>query len=906
MHILLAQLTLLAWVSCVGFGSFATAMVPRRDADLAPLWTRLDAARKYRHDEQVAAGRVARKSYADLLKPTTGYPSKHAEFLSIAEGFAAFSDEPARRDEAIQGMQEAFNEVMAGQTLLGNDRLLKGLRTRFRGPGDPEGRDPRELLEESGAEFRRGIDAVVSQVLLAPETFRAGGGPTTDYPFWVENTPPSGQGELVENEYYRLTELGNRYGLALNEAAKRRFFFAADQPGGAQGGAYQAELERAVAGFKQAGQSTYLLTAVLAAAQNEKDFRNNNGEELERELSDAQLLFDSIRQGVNPLELVGDKIPEEAISEVLCKCRNSMDVARASETGVVGLARAFDEDATALVSELQEQRKFYAKRLFDQMGAVPVTATSTKVKVATFTAPVGEYELADPNEREAYLALARNPTFLYESDADIPNAYKAFDGARKELQIARKQLENIVQQVRIEEERSGKVALLTLANGAQLGALEVAKGIAVSSIPDVGTETTFDLSAAIEGLIDGGKEIVASINAAAISNTDSEATIKNLLLEQATQLLAIERATIAVRELEAAYTALIGDQEWNLESFLNVRGDLATAYFTNPAYGLALDHQRRAADQDFERALGDCFEAARAMEYEWAERISNPVKRAPPNAAVALGPGLEAVVRSESVFAIRSAGANGSPRPALDTFYLALAKWDSLMTQYRFPATGEGEVRLSLKRQILGFGSPDEEFNRLGFRDFIAKHRVRGRNSAKPNLVIEFPIQIANRRVLPLPFSPNVKVGGLDRNGPKGLRVTLRSVPGRSVFEPGAFENPAEVKVYMFDKALLRTFAATEADDDVLTLDLPRTAINLEQHPFQATVQAGVDDRIAGLPNRQLENKSPAVTRWRIEIDMNANANLPLRLEYLDDIELTLNYREGRPPNITFPTVCTN
>jgi hypothetical protein len=179
------------------------------------------------------------------------------------------------------------------------------------------------------------------------------------------------------------------------------------------------------------------------------------------------------------------------------------------------------------------------------------------------------------------------------------------------------------------------------------------------------------------------------LNDANIQTTESEATIKNLLLAQATQLIAIERARLAVRELEAAYTARIADQTWNVKSFLNVRADLTRAYFTNPAYRVTLDQQRRASDEDFRRGQADCFEAAKALEYEWAERVSNPVER-PPLQAVSLG--CDAVVRSESVFAVRSAGAVGAPTPGLGYFYDALDKWNAVMTQNRTPNTAQGSV----------------------------------------------------------------------------------------------------------------------------------------------------------------------------------------------------------------------
>ena len=101
--------------------------------------------------------------------------------------------------------------------------------------------------------------------------------------------------------------------------------------------------------------------------------------------------------------------------------------------------------------------------------------------------------------------------------------------------------------------------------------------------------------------------------------------IKNLLLELASQQINKRGAALAVVEARASYTDAISDLERALRNFVASREDLAEAYFTNPAYQLALDRAAQNAETNFEAAMVAAYKATKALEYEWAERLLNPV-----------------------------------------------------------------------------------------------------------------------------------------------------------------------------------------------------------------------------------------------------------------------------------------
>jgi hypothetical protein len=250
------------------------------------------------------------------------------------------------------------------------------------------------------------------------------------------------------------------------------------------------------------------------------------------------------------------------------------------------------------------------------------------------------------------------------------------------------------------------------------------------------------------------------------------------------------------------------------------------------------------------------------------------------------------IVSAESVFTVRSAGSPELPAPTLSTYVQALQAWDGTMRDVRGPHRQEGHsVVVSLKRDILGFDSPDEAFNRIAFRSHVAVRRVPGLNPAKPDLVIDFPLQILDQRLLPA--QPNLKI--------QNLQVDLKTVPGRLLREEPS-PDPPLVDLLMEDQALLRTFFARfPEDDDFLTMDLEGSR-SFRQSEFFAQVEATIDGEGRASPNVQLATRSPAVSRWVLGFQMDNGVNRGLVLENLDDIAIRITYSFGHPnEDFAFP-----
>jgi hypothetical protein len=187
-----------------------------------------------------------------------------------------------------------------------------------------------------------------------------------------------------------------------------------------------------------------------------------------------------------------------------------------------------------------------------------------------------------------------------------------------------------------------------------------------------------------------------------------------------------------------------------------------------------------------------------------------------------------------------------------------------------------------------------EEYNRLLFREFIAKHREKGLNPDNPDLRFEFTLELADAKLFDTDH-PNIKI--------EEIRIDLISSPVRSIAGSGTTSAPARVNLTMLDEASIRTFFADyPTDDDLLILDLEEGR-TLAKSPFFATIDATIDgySNPAALPNTQLAGHSPAVTSWILWMKMDSGNNRFLRLEHLDDIQIQILYRYGKPRQVAFP-----
>ena len=871
---------------------FALSAEHRRSdsIELENAWDLLDSARQYRNGWR---NEGSKKTHSELIhgyKENTTYCAGievHECFLEAADLFRSVMNSSGNailQQEAKWGLQEAHNEYMAGQSLVANDLLIRGLRVRFPGTGDPDDPDQLSLLSYSEDAFQKGIDSIVADLRTKPEVMRVQGD-NPQFPFFVENSlelnAEGGQGEVVENELYRFTHLVQRRGIAANSKGKRMFFFGnvkdvdnfpyrnfpAPEDIDLNGDGIRNEAGRleASAQFKKSAHATYLHGIVLSAIQSEDEFYDNDGYTLKRQVTDAERMFDDIKHGFNPLRLQGDFVPFQPVENFLTLARTRIEDAVRSEDLAKNAQRSYDQDESQLREALLSQKQSYDDRLQSLTGLDPKS-----------------YDLT--TERERLITDAHANAELGNGQLGIQKL--VIKDVLLAVDISIQRLNAIPVQIMIEQQRHGEYARLVTENGQKLSALTLAEAIASCCVVSIfGPE--INPYAAISGGFAARQNVLQATQQADIDGIQSAATIKQLLLESATLYLAVQEAKVSYEREVAQYEELTAELDRLIDNHQQSNFNMASAYFNNPAYRIDRDQLVEAADTSFETAMVESYYASKALEYFWSEKFNNPVLRLGGGLPESLSASFDAYIRAESVFSVAFAD---DKSPNLDDFLDGLQAWDVKMRQFRVPAMQQGTVQLSLKKDILNFNSGDNELDNLLFKNFISEHRVSGQNSNNSDLELEFNLGITDESLFP--DHPNIKIANININ----LVSDSRSI------RDGLGAEPILVDLAQLDKATVRSFFAEYPNDDDLLIYELEEGRSLEKSPFSATVEATVDNYAYPQPiaNTQLAGHSPAINRWVLRIKMNRNANQDLKLENLSDIEISMAYSFGKPREITF------
>lgn len=872
----------------------------RQAQSLSALWAKLDAAREYRA-EFVLPDRTRKKSHRQLIvayKSTTSVSklngvSPRTVFGSLITEFGDRTRDLAAGDEARFGVQEALNEYMAGELLVGNEDLVRALRARFPGVPRPDSQTQDQLFGNSITTLRDATAEAIDTLRDDPNALRAGGASGLRFPFWVANTPapdPSNPNqnvvETLENEFHRLTALVYLLGWASNARAKREFF---------EGNQDQTGRDRAVASAKESAQWVYLNGIVLSAAQSPGAFQDNNGYELKRHVNDSQQLLEDIRAGFNPLKLVGDFVPpsEFGAQGLLLDARSAISAAQTSEGNVTDLERDVDMLETTLSTELQVLRTGYLAEV-ERISGIPTADLLNDMM----------YPLATAAGRAKVIAQAEANALASPPRGDLGQRLLEIQRAAIAAREVKLQLDQIPDRIRIEEQTTGEVNRINLSIAEELAALQLVEAIAdayvvceCSSASGIQRKPLAILAAAFRSDV----TLLEAAEQAKISNTLSAQKVKDLVLQAAVLAVSLEGAAKSIEERKAAFEAERAALDRVLRNYAASNEVFLNAYFQNPAYRLQLDSEREKADEQFERAMEYAYSAAKGLEFAWADRVRNvvsPDPRAPGRPDVDLG--FSGLLNAEGAFAVKSAGSKGSPPPTLDDFYRFLSAWDSRLrsNDYRTPEPSRAVVTWSLKRDILQFDSGDTGYDRVRFTDYIARRRVAGADPLKKDLLAEFAIQIGDGRLIPgaplsqsSPRVPNVRI--------ESIEVDLRPIPGR-ILNSGGTSNAAKVTLEMRETSFTRTFFAKVGDDDLRILDLPGARTG-----EVASKSAVLDAKINGLPastapNAVLVGLSPAASRWVLRIDPSVIGNRGLQLENLDDVIIKVNYGFGRPAPFLF------
>lgn len=882
-----------------------------------------------------------------------GSALKHIEyFVLAASAFQILLDSSLtgkNKNLAEWGLQESLNYLAEGKLLKGNDLLINGLRSRFKSD-DSQTKTQIELLGDSVTEMKDGLAELTPYMIGYGTVLRSrSDNPTERFPFMVENT----QGPKVPNEYQRYAELLNRYGMAANSEAK--YIYYKDNVNDVDNPPYknfpgpedldfnndrienQAGRLDAAKRAKKVGSHLYLQSLTLAVMQNADDFQTNNGYQIKRQINDSDRLYQDIQSGFNPLLLAGDFVPYQRVENFLQLARARVNDATQAEQLARANQRTFEVDETSLKTELRQQTSQYIDQL------VELTGLSS-----------ADFDLTEKEGRDDYISAAFKSSWN-ERQGQIGIQVLALVEADLQITQIATQMANVNQRVQIELERSQSVVTIVKENGDRISALQYANTIAsccnVSTGTSTGTskgtsvgvsigasngitttentgnsngttgsEVSFSLGLSANASVSAGTNVSDSVGKswgastgksrnpdneklaegqsamaqlqamqqADIEGTNSSAVIKNLLLEMNTLNVSSEQASASFYRQKAVVKNLGNQFERILANYAVAQEDFSDAYYNNPAYRVEASRAEQAAEDTFETALELSYYAAKSMEYMWSEKYNNPVLRLDGGLPEPLSVTFDPFVRAESVFSAQFASLYS---PSLDDYLDGLQAWDVKMRQLRYPERQTSRVRFSMRDDLLGFGEFTPNVAEAKFRSFIDDKRNIGENVDNPDVQFQFSMDIADERLFP--NHPNIKI--------ESIAVNLVSTASRSI-RGSSKTVPALVDLVMLDRAFIRTFFAEyPARDDILsyTLQQGRT---IEKSPFIATVDATVDGYASPQvdPNTQLASHSPAVSTWVLRMKNNRFNNRDLKLQYLSDIEIDIQYSYGKPRDIQF------
>jgi hypothetical protein len=956
-RILLASLMMVSAINSIADERSRTPNPAHEGLEAA--WALVECGERYKevwfNGEEV---RGVNKTYSELLESYDQPPGDgctdydtHAEYLhAAADTFKTLTKDSSLQgtyngDMAIWGLQESLNFLAEGKLVKGNDLMINGLRTRFK-VDQNDTRSQIEYLNDSVAEMKSGLDAVTPYFIAQPELLRISGDASPQFPFLVNNTA----GPVAPNEYMRYAELLNRYGMAGISEAKYMYYrdnvkdvdnppyrnFPGPEDLDFNNDRVENEAGRieAASRAKKISSHLYLQTLVLASQQNEDQFEDNNGYQIKRQLNDADRLYQDIQSGFNPLLLAGDFVPYQRLENFLQLARARVNDATAAEALARTNQRSFEVDQTTLRSELRSQTSQY----IDQLEELSGLSTS-------------DFDLTTKEGRDDYKAAVHASVWGEDHTGQI--GIQVIGITESELQRTHisTQIQNVYQRVQNELDRSATVVNLVMANGKRISALQYANtmasccnvstgtstgtsegtstGSSVGESVNVSTDHTFGangmgavfgetvgFSAGVsfgqsEGTSKGkswgtstgesknpnietlasGQSAMALLQAtqqADLEGVNSNANIKNILLELATLNVSMEQAEAALERQVAVVETQYKQFERILANYTIAQEDFAEAYYNNPAYRMEASRAEQAAEDTFETALELSYYAAKALEYQWSEKFNNPVLRLDGGLPEPLSVSFDPFQRAESVFSAQFASLYS---PSLDDFLDGLQAWDVKMRQLRYPERNTSRVRFSLRDDLLGYGEFTPSVAEAKFRSFIEDQRTVGDNPDNRDLQFQFGLDIADERLFP--NHPNIKI--------ESVKLNLVSTASRSV-RGGATTGPALVDLVMLDRAFVRTFFAEYPDrDDILsyTLQQGRT---IDKSPFLATVDATIDGYASPLPegNKQLAGHSPAVNTWILRMRNSRYNNRNLRLEYLSDIEIEVEYSYGKPRDFQF------
>lgn len=504
--------------------------------------------------------------------------------------------------------------------------------------------------------------------------------------------------------------------------------------------------------------------------------------------------------------------------------------------------------------------------------------------------------------------------------------------AMREAEVANAKVESFAQRMQIETERNGDINATILINGAIYGAIEVAIA-AAKAAPKVsvcacgtasGASTTTDPGALAVGVQEALKVIRLATETIQINSINSDAVIRNLLIDQQMAIEEIPVVALNVDIAGAELRSLMAKARRLVEDHIFFQGITDTLWYRDPSLAFKLEKAEVEYQSLMQEYRIELFKLARMLEAAWTERFQNPVRRSNGATVEPLNNGsFDEFTEAESVFSVVNHVRGRA-------FLNALKAWDLKLREplFRGPhnptlwdANSFSGQPISLRRDIFKLidyrydfegnrYDVDPDLTRQSIHQFRAilldlANRDEANEDGLTRLRLDFPLSFNQSRVIlglqqAVPIVQQNRPGGtFDQFWNHRVKEIGVKIVGKNVFAAGStvpvsFELFGNVDRIGFFPDSLAEFSRT-----ISTFQVP-------------LYQRDPDDRLVGEPFLGTAVGIPAaigstqvpmnpVTGWPLFCDnivFRVGSQSTLRVENIDDIELYIRMEVGAPPPI--------
>lgn len=809
--------------------------------------------------------------------------------------------DPAKRT----AMAEINNELLQGQVMIANQRLVEALRIKYPrlaasvNPDDQNSRlnPPAGTRAETAAIDQALLDyqlplyyAASSILLYDTDILRVkapvGAEPYPQFPQYLTVLEPTlSQAPIpIKNEYWQLTGALERMSLGRMEKAKKLYRLSAQD---------STALAEAKEESKTAGLHSYLGMALLAAGQSEQDYRTNEGNSLLAHQKNARDLFERINAGINPLGNDGSFIPNESFAAIYQDAQEAVADAREAEISARQEDRLWESYQAELRNEQLGQRNNFITPLKNLTSIDPAlyndlkTADDQRDYRAAVQGRVAALLTDYPNANAATAGeLGSNVINVLDSGLGLDQAKNDFDNLFKRVDIAKWGNKNINTVI---SNTSVTFAALDVMTGLQ-------RGLQNFSLPSAtGGGNPFSIAAGVqEGILSAQRTALNTLQTLTINDVSLEKEIRGMMLEAGNLSIAIKRADNQLKQSQLALDNQLSRMDRLIEDLAHTRETAADLYFQDPSFKVVVSQAMRRAESEMDFAVDRLYRLAKTLEYEWTEGYQNPVI-VPVNSqepASLENPLFDQFTKTDSLFFARSAD---EAKDYLD----ALKAWDSKLrrinvTSVRGP-NHSGPISaepISMRETILNL-KPDAsrgytlENSIRDFRNYLEGQREANfYNTINPSLEIPFATTIEDNRFFPATGSRwNMRV--------HSIAVDVYAESGFST------KQVAEIDLIQSGVVSLRRFFASPPIADDVT-KLTQNVDNTQRTAFAIALPAKINGATGGRPltefeNLGLKNRPVSATNWILQINTEGPTNQNIDFSKIKDIVIRFTYTFGNP-----------